>query len=409
YHLIGRREMISTPKTGEQIIEALKIGCLSMINFNNTKKARNHMEDKYEKLFDLSPIGIFILDMRGVIRFCNPAAYNEGGYSEKDFIGKHFSEVIAIHSVDLAKYYKIFKSLIKGEAPKPFEFNYIRRDGTIGCAEVYISLLDIKDGKPGVLVYKIDITERKRAEAALRESEEKYRDLLDNTDEIIQSVTPDGRFRYVNKAWRKALGYSDEQISNLKVFQIIHPDYLEHCQILFQRIMSGEDVGKVELALVSKKGGTIIVEGDVNCEFIDGKPVYTRGIFRDITKRKKIEEQVFRLSSVVSLSTDYIVITDFDAKIIDVNSQTVKMYGADSKEELIGRHFLELIAPAQRVMVNMDVREIVERGYLECREYNIISKNGREIPVQMNSSLVKTADGEPLGMVRVGREVSKQN
>ena len=85
------------------------------------------------------------------------------------------------------------------------------------------------------------------------------------------------------------------------------------------------------------------------------------------------------------------------------------MYGADSKEELIGRHFLELVAPAQRVMVNMDVREIVERGYLECREYNIISKNGREIPVQMSSSLVKTADGEPLGMVRVGREVSKQN
>jgi two-component system NtrC family sensor kinase len=115
---------------------------------------------------------------------------------------------------------------------------------------------------------------------------------------------------------------------------------------------------------------------------------------------------MFRLSSAVSMSTDCIVITDFDAKIIDVNQKTLEMYGADSKEELVGKHFLELIIPAEREMVNTDVKEIIEKGYLECREYKIISKQGREFPTQMSTSLVRDADGKPMGMVRVGRELS---
>jgi len=472
--------------------------------------------------------------MKGVIRFCNPAAYNEGGYSEKDFIGKHFSEVITLHRGDLAKYYKLFRSTMKGEEPQKFEFNYIRRDGTPGCAEIYVSLIHAEGKKTGVTVHKIDITERKkmekllleseekfskafrsspniftisrlkdgimldvndsfthitgytreevighsaidldlwaekgtrdrivqilqkqgrvtneecdfrmksgeictalvsaelsniggepciifisvdvtehkRAEELMRESEEKYRDLLDNTNDLIQSVTPDGRFRYVNYAWRKALSYSESEISNLRLSDIIHPDYLQHCQLVFKKIMSGEDVGRINTAFISKNGSRIIVEGDVNCKFVDGKPVYTRAIFRDITENKYLEERVLHLSSAVAMSTDCIVITDFNAKIIDVNNKILGIYGADSKDELIGKHFLELIVPAERAMVNMDVTEIVEKGYLECREYHIISKHGHTVPMQMSSSLVRDVDGNPVGMVRMARELNKRN
>ena len=115
---------------------------------------------------------------------------------------------------------------------------------------------------------------------------------------------------------------------------------------------------------------------------------------------------MFRLSSAVSMSTDYIVITDFDANIIDINQKTLDMYGADSKDELLGRHFLELIYPAQRGMVNDDVAKVIEKGSLECREYTMISKQGQQYPVQVSTSLVRDADGKPMGMVRVGRKLS---
>lgn len=510
----------------------------TMTNLKNSENNHGHTETSYKRLLELSPIGIFILDMKGVIRFCNPAAYQEGGYSEEEFFGKHFSEVVSAHGGDKASYNKIFKSIKNGEVPKPFEFTYKRKDNTRGYAEIHASLLDEEDIKLGLLVYKIDINERKRVEEALREerdkanmyldiagvillvldsdqivkhinrkgcealeysedeikgknwfdnfipprlrrdvgdvykqlmsgkikpveyyenpiltkngeekiiawhntvlkdrhgniigtlssgediterrkaeeasleSEEKYRDLIDNTNELIQSVTPDGHFRYVNNGWRQALGYSEDEVSDLTIFDIIHPDYLQHCQMLFQRVMSGEDVGWIETGFISKNGSKIIVEGSVTCRFANGKPMHTRGIFRDITKSKFMEEQMTRLSSAISMSTDCIVITDFNAKIIDVNQKTLELYGADSGDELIGRHFLEIIAPAERAMVSIDVKDIIEKGYIECREYNMISKQGREFPVQMSTSLVRAADGKPMGMVRVGRKLSEIN
>jgi PAS domain S-box-containing protein len=144
-------------------------------------------------------------------------------------------------------------------------------------------------------------------------------------------------------------------------------------------------------------------------KYVNGELIYTRSIFRNITKSKYLEEQMFRLSSAVSMSTDCMVITDLDAKIIDANQKILEMYGADSKEELLGKHFLELIVPAERVKVSMDVSEIMEKGSLECQEYNMVSKQGSRFPVQMSTSLVRDADGKPMGMVRVGRELGQLN
>lgn len=374
-----------------------------------SKQDSSYLKVGHERLFELSPVGIIVLDMNGVVKACNPAAYSEGGYSEEDYIGKHFSEIVTVQGSDMPKHNKLFELVKKGEAIQPFEWSYKRKDGTIGYTEVYNSLIEEKGRKLGILVLKKDVTERKQSEKSIQESEEKCRDLLDNTNDLIQSVTPDGRFRYVNNAWRKALGYSEEELSNLRLFDIIHPDYLQHCQMVFQKLLSGENVGRIEAAFVSKIGSAIMVEGNVNVRFVDGKPVYTRGIFRDITKRKYLEEHVYRLSNALSMSTDCIVITDLEAKIIDVSEKTLEICGADSKDDLIGRHFLELIVPEERAQVNMDVAEIVDKGYLESREYHIISKHGCKIPVRMTSSLIRDADGNPMGLVRVVKELIESN
>jgi len=137
-----------------------------------------------------------------------------------------------------------------------------------------------------------DITEHKRAEEALRESEERYHDLLENANDLIQSVAPDGHFLYVNRAWCKTLGYTQKEISRLSLFDIIHPDSQAHCREVFQHLISGESVDRIEASFVAKDGKKIIVEGSANCRFVDGKPVATRAIFRDITERKRAEEEL---------------------------------------------------------------------------------------------------------------------
>ncbi len=126
----------------------------------------------------------------------------------------------------------------------------------------------------------------------LREREERYRDLFENTTDLIQNVTVDGRFVYVNDAWRKTLGYSEAELASLSLWDIIHPDSMADSKETFQKIISGEPVGNIETVFITKDGESITVEGNASCQFEGGKVVAAREIFRDITERKQAEERL---------------------------------------------------------------------------------------------------------------------
>ncbi len=131
------------------------------------------------------------------------------------------------------------------------------------------------------------------------QSEEVLQDFFDNAAELIQQVSPDGRILYVNRAWRKSLGYSEEDIPHLSLLDdIIHPDSQQHCMDLFRRVMSGEQIDHMEAEFLTKEGATIAVEGSSNCRFENGHPVVTRSIFRDITARRRREALERALASM---------------------------------------------------------------------------------------------------------------
>jgi len=109
---------------------------------------------------------------------------------------------------------------------------------------------------------------------------------------MIQSISPGGRFLRVNKKWQETLGYSKEELVGMNIWDIIHPDSLSHCKELFQKVFSGEAVDNVDAVFISKKGESIPVEGNANCQFEGGKPLFSRGIFRDISERKKAEKKL---------------------------------------------------------------------------------------------------------------------
>ena len=140
---------------------------------------------------------------------------------------------------------------------------------------------------------------------ALVRLKDELKDFLDNASDLIQSVGSDGRFLFVNRAWKEVLGYSDEDLRGLTVFDVIHPLERQHCMEKFSGLMAGEAVGCVETVFLTRDGRSISVEGNVNIRQGDGVSVATRGIFRDITKRKEMEENLNRLATIDQLTGAY--------------------------------------------------------------------------------------------------------
>jgi diguanylate cyclase (GGDEF)-like protein/PAS domain S-box-containing protein len=135
-------------------------------------------------------------------------------------------------------------------------------------------------------------------------SEDQLNRLFEDTKDLIQSITPDGRFLYVNRAWRNTLGYTQAEVQALNVMDVIHPDHHTACQEIICRLMNEETVGLIEIPLVTKGGDTIVAEGNVSLFSIDQKPIATRGIFRDITARKKIEAEQQARQAKLELAID---------------------------------------------------------------------------------------------------------
>jgi len=241
---------------------------------------------------------VIATDMKYVITHWNEISEQIYGIKAADAIGRKFLDVIEMVENQPGENDRRFKML---EDNGYYQEEQLHRT-KYGEVWVDISVQAIEENgkRYGWVMLASAITQRKLAEEALKRSEEKYRDLFENASDLIQSCNVEGKFVYVNKAWRDALGYSEKEVLNLKFWDIIHPDYIAHCKQTFQKVMSGETVNNIETAFVAKDSRLIQVEGNVDPVRKEEKLIATRGIFRDITKRKEAEEKLRKIDQMKS-------------------------------------------------------------------------------------------------------------
>jgi len=144
----------------------------------------------------------------------------------------------------------------------------------------------------------------KRSDEELKESEERYCYLIESAHDMIQSIRSDGSFEFVNRAWLEALGYTEGELPSLNLFDIIHPDSLQHCQEVFSKIMAGQRVTDIQAVFVVKDGKAISVEGSASPRFIGGKFVATHAIFRDNIERKLAHEALRKAHDELEMRVD---------------------------------------------------------------------------------------------------------
>lgn len=291
-----------------------------------------------QAILDSANYAIISTDLNGTVQTFNSAAQQWLGYTTQEVVNK--TKLTIFHDLDQVRQraqtlsmefgknlepgFEVFVAKARLGIPDKNEWTYIRKDGTRFPVRLTVTAMRDDEGNiKGFLGIASDITLVKQAEAARRESEERYQELFENANDLIQSVSPEGRIIYVNRAWRETLEYNETEVPKLSVLDVIHPDYQAHCREIFGRVMSGEMVNDIEVVFVSRTGKEITLEGSANCKLVDGKPVSTRSIFRNITKRKKAEQEL--RESMAIIHSLYEVTTNLQLSFDQRLQQLLKM------------------------------------------------------------------------------------
>jgi PAS domain S-box-containing protein len=362
----------------------------------------------FQRLFEVMVDPVVIVDMNGNILEFSQSAEEILGLPREELVGKHFMEIDAATDKSKALMLKNLEKTKKGKYIPPYTIEAVTKDGKKLLYELTPAKLMYK-GEPAILGIFHNITEQKKAEERLRASEERFKYFLENAPEAIWVQDFDGVFIDGNKRAEELTGYKREELigKNMLEMDLIPSEYVPIAVEMFNPDKLGEISGPNELELIRKDGSLVSVEASIIPVEREGK-LNIIGVARDITERKQAEKELIRLSSAVRISNDSIVISDLDGTIIDVNEATLKMYGSEDKSNLIGTNAFDLIVPEEREKALAGMKELLETGYLPNREYNVLTKHGSRIPVEMSTAIMKDADGKAIGFVSISRDITER-
>ncbi len=257
----------------------------------NLQQALQESERKLHDSLEKSHLIAFSLDREGKITFCNDMLSNVTGKEKKEIVGKYFYE--CLFPPNLQKEAKSFlHSIIHNSGyVNTFEGHIVHKKGKHVILKLSsVVLYNAKGLIAGVTLVGENVTEKRKIAEELKRSSEQLKELFDNANDLIQIFSLDGQLQFVNKIWKEKLGYSDREIQKIKFSDIVHPDYKSKTSIALDLILEGKNVDKFETVFISKDDQKIYLTGGVNCSFRNGKPIEFRGIFHDITERKRAEK-----------------------------------------------------------------------------------------------------------------------
>jgi len=296
------------------------------------EQALRESEKRYHKLVDTAPDVIYTLLWDGTLASLNPAFEKITGWSRNEWLNKHFAELV--HPDDLAKAVETFQQTMRDETPPPYELRIRAKSGDYLVGEFTSKPLVEKGKVIGGLGIARDITKRKRAEEALRESEERYRSLVETSPDAVTMTDLEGRVIYVSPQTLELHGFkSAEELIGRSAFDLIAPEDHERAMINLQRTLKEGVAKNLEYTLLKKNGNRFI--GSLNTALIkdaNGKPKAFIATTMDITERKtaedkleeyseKLEEKVKEKTKELLESHKKLVITERLAAIGEVATQ----------------------------------------------------------------------------------------
>ncbi|HKP73502.1 MAG TPA: PAS domain S-box protein, partial [Pyrinomonadaceae bacterium] len=255
------------------------------------EQALRESEERYRDLFENATDLIYTTDLTGHYVSVNPVVEKITGYTCEEICRMHFSELLAPGGVERARQ-MLERKLSGDEATTFYETEIVAKNGEHVLLEVSTQLIYDDGVAVGVQGIARDIRERKRAERALREGEERYRELFENANDIVYTHDLAGNFTSLNKTGERVTGYTREEAAKLNMAEVVAPEYLARSREMLGRKEFVAEATVYELEIIAKDGRRVPLEVSTRLIYENGHPCGVQGIARDITERKHTEAKL---------------------------------------------------------------------------------------------------------------------
>jgi two-component system, sensor histidine kinase and response regulator len=362
------------------------ISSVDITGLKRAEEALRESEERFRGTFENAAVGIAHTDPEGRFLRVNEKFCAIVGYPREELLEKTWHDIT--HPDDLAASIDVSAAALRGESPGlPLEKRYLRKDGSLVWVELFVSLQRDVAGAPGYLIAIIqDISQRKRLEEALRESERRFRILTEALPHWVWTARPDGALDYINSRTFEYTGSTPEQFRDWDWRSYVHPEDLPRCFELWARSIATGEPYEIEHRLLRADGvfrwhvaRALALRDD------SGRITRWLGSCADIDDQKRAQEalraseQQFR--TFVDHATDAFFLQDDQLVVVDVNRQACQSLGY-TRDELVGMTPLDFDPDVTPAMLEEFGRRL-DTGEMLVFESRHRRKDGSVFPVEV--------------------------
>lgn len=366
------------------------------------------LSKRKEELLDALGEEVLILDTAYKIVYANQKFLESRGKSLNEVTGKYCYQVT--HNLDkpchMSGEYCPLNEAMKNQLPDKVIHSYEDKDRK-RYFEITASLLkDKKGGLKGIIELFRDITDREREK---KESEEKYRDLIEKSNDAI-AIVQDNQIKLFNQKLVELTGYSREELQEADFRERVAPECRELIIDRYTKRQRGEEVpDHYQFTLLTKNGKRKEVETGVALIEYQGK-VASYCFLQDMTEKKKAENELKKvkdyLDNIINTSQVAITVIDNQGGFSIFNQGAERLTGYKA-EEVLGRKKIFDFYTNEKELEHIQ-RELLESGLIENFETSLIKKDGSQAPVSLSVSLLKDQEGNPIGSIGMSSDISER-